>query len=114
MEDIVNQDTKQQKWVTRITQWQQSGKSTKAWCQEKQVVYTTFLGWRGRLQLNPSPLIQSTTPSSSQFIELKERPSINISSGVSVECSGVLIHLSVEFNSSTLKKCLDALCGGTC
>lgn len=108
----MNQKSTRQEWVRRITQWQQSGKSARAWCQENKVTYITFLGWRNRLQLKSSPLPHPTSLSPSQFIELKEKPSI--SSGVSIECSGVLIHLSAEFNDLTLKKCLHALRRGTC
>jgi hypothetical protein len=112
MEDIVNQDPKQQEWSSKIAQWRQSGKSAKAWCQENKVIYTTFLGWRDRLRRTSSSHSHRTNPSSLQFIELKEKPTT--SSGVSIECAGALIHLSAEFNSSTLKKCLEALRGGAC
>lgn len=108
----MNQNKKQQEWVSRITHWQKSGKSARAWCQENKVVYTTFLGWCKRLQVNSNSLINPENPSSSQFIELREKPVT--SSGVSIQYSDVFIHLSEEFNSSTLKKCLDALRGGIC
>lgn len=108
----MNQDANRQEWIARITQWQQSGKSARAWYQENKVVYTTFLGRFKRLQPNSNSPTHPKALSSLQFIELKEKPATV--SGVSIECSGVLIHLSVEFNSPTLKKCLDALRGVIC
>ena len=106
------QDARQKKWMNNIAQWLQSGKSARAWCRENKVVYTTFLGWHHRLKCDSSSTVSLTTDSALPFIELKEKPTT--SSGVSIECSGILIHLASEFSSATLKKCLDVIRGGTC
>ena len=109
----MSRSSEQQNWSNKLAQWEKSGKSAKAWCQENKVIYTTFLGWRNRLRHNSTSPANVETPAASQFIELKEEKQ-TMSSGISIECTGLLIHLSVEFNPSTLKKCLDTLRGTTC
>ena len=98
-------------WVNRIGLWKQSGKSAKAWCRENQVVYTTFIGWRTRLEGNQnvnSPLDSLET----QFVELEDEP--KVSPGILLECCGVMIHLKSEFDAALLQKCLAVLRGAPC
>jgi hypothetical protein len=98
-------------WTNKIEQWKLSGKNVRTWCRENQVVYTTFLGWRNRLDNNPKKI--NRLPSvKSQFIELKDQPKILPS--ISLECDGVIIHLKGEFDSSLLKKCVAVLRGASC
>jgi hypothetical protein len=107
-------------WEIKLQQWLSSGKSAKAWCQENQVVYTTFLGWRNRLKYlssqkaTSSPELHSLSPSFSNthFVELKNQSKIY--PGISLECEGVKIHLSAEFDGASLRKCLDILRGAPC
>ena len=108
-------------WEIKVQEWLSSGESAKAWCQENQVVYSTFLGWHNRFKSDdPRKSIKSlsqtiSSPTSStgtHFIELKDNP--KISPGITLECEGVQIHLTVEFNPATLKKCLDVLRGTLC
>jgi transposase-like protein len=98
-------------WVDQVQRWLQSGKSAKAWCREHKLVYNTFLGWYHRLQADKKSLADPenliTEP---QFIELKEQPPA--SSGIILECAGVLVHVSEGFNPLTLKNCLHVLRGG--
>lgn len=98
-------------WSNKVESWRQSGKSMKAWCRENQVVYTTFLGWCNRLKPNQNV---NSLPSSSktQFVELKE--CLKDTSGISLECKGVVIHLTSEFNAALLKKCLAVLRDTSC
>lgn len=102
----MRQHTKRSEWESRVSEWQKSGKSARVWCEENQIVYVTFLGWRNRLR--PNQNLSDT----SEFIELQEE--LPRSSGISLECSGVLIHLSLDFNTPTLKKCLEVLRGESC
>jgi hypothetical protein len=107
-------------WKIKIQQWLLSGKSAKSWCQENQVVYNTFLGWRDRLKCchnqkaNSSPNQNSlgSTPSKMNFIELKDQP--KSCPGIFLECDGVQIHLSTEFDAAVLRKCLNILRGTAC
>lgn len=102
----MRQNSKRIEWERKVSEWQKSGKSVRAWCQENQINYVTFLGWRNRLQEDQS------LADHSEFVELKEKSSSG--AGISLECSGVFIHLSLDFNTLALKKCLAVLKGETC
>ena len=41
---------KNQLWTDRITSWQQSGLSQRAYCEQHQLVLGTFVYWRSRLK----------------------------------------------------------------
>lgn len=101
----MRQNSKRIEWERKVSEWQKSGKSVRSWCKENQINYVTFLGWRNRLQEDQS------LADHSEFVELKEKPS---GSGIYLECSGIFIHLSLDFNTLTLKKCLEVLKGETC
>ncbi len=106
-------------WKIKIQQWLLSGKSAKSWCQENQVVYTTFLGWHNRLkhhnnQKTNNSLKPNSLPalsSKAHFIELKSPKKYQ---GIYLECEGVQIHLSNEFDAATLRICLDVLRDASC
>jgi hypothetical protein len=106
-------------WEIKVQQWLSSGKSAKAWCQENQVIYTTFLGWRNRLKCKSNRKVNSSNQhslndpfSKSHFIELKDKPKVY--PDISLEYEGVKIYLSAEFDGSALRKCLDVLRGISC
>jgi hypothetical protein len=40
----------QQLWTERIAAWKQSGLTQRAFCDQQQLVYSTFAYWRGRLK----------------------------------------------------------------
>ena len=107
-------------WEGKIQEWRLSDKSAQIWCQENQVVYTTFLGWRSRFERqehtqNGKPSVRKSSAHASNqnhFIELKDKP--KASTGIILECQGVQIHLLAEFDPVVLKKCLDTLRGAVC
>ncbi len=109
----------QRYWEIKVQQWLSSGKSVKVWCEENQVIYTTFLGWRNRLKCNDSDKINSLKQNSlhsssvgAHFTELKDKP--KVCSGITLECEGVQIHLLAEFDPAILRKCLNVLRGVSC
>ena len=104
-------------WKAKVQEWISSGKSAKAWCQENKVVYTTFLGWRDRLKFrNTQAAVKKNAldnhSSKAHFIELKNQQKNY--PDILLECEGVKIHLSPEFDAASLKKCLNVLRGLTC
>jgi hypothetical protein len=105
-----NRNSNNREWAEKIEKWKLSGKSAQAWCRENQVIYTTFMGWRKRLEINKSSKI--IRKSSAQFIELKDQPKAQPE--ISLEYNGVIIHLKGEFDSSLMKKCLAVLRGIPC
>jgi hypothetical protein len=101
-------------WQQKILEWQASGKKGLAWCQENQIPYTTFLGWKQRFE-NSHKRLQSNVQSSKAFIELKDQPLSNsrICSGVTLECNGIKICLQTGFNPVVLKQCIACLGGAS-
>jgi hypothetical protein len=100
-------DGKRKEWSEKIGQWRQSGKSAQAWCRERQINYTLFITWRKRLELGSKNF--QDQPVQTPFIELKEE--IKDISGVYIECAGVRIYVSQDFDAIVLKKCLSVLQG---
>lgn len=99
--------SKTEKWTKIFDQWRQSGKSARAYCIENKIVYTTFLGWRKSLEPYQPCLTQlPNTPEKPHFIEIKEN---EIVSGLYLDYKNVLIHLSPEFDSGVLRRCLYVL-----
>lgn len=43
-------ENKQQLWSDHITAWKDSGLSQKQYCDQHQLIYSTFVYWRGRLK----------------------------------------------------------------
>lgn len=99
-------------WANLIEQWQQSGMKAQTWCRENQVVYTTFLGWRNRLKINPQSRGICQPPVKAQFIELKDESKVKPE--ISLEYDGILIHLKADFDPTLLRKCLGVLRGAPC
>ena len=101
-------------WSSKIDQWRQSGKSAKAWCLENQVVYTTFVGWRNRLKAKENQIHPDDNNSLSQsrlFVELTDQKKKSI---ITLECNGVQILISEDFDANLLRKCLDLLRDMSC
>jgi hypothetical protein len=98
-------------WKAVVDRWRMSGLNARLWCRQNRIIYTTFLGWRNRLQKNDHPQESQTLPRSS-FIEISE--TAPDSSGVIMEFQGIQIHLSRGFDSSVLQSCLKTLKEGIC
>ncbi len=105
---------RRKEWSDRVEQWIQSGKSAQAWCRENQVVYTTFMVWRKRLELDLKNFQDQPVQKITQtpFIELKDKAEENL--GIFLECAGIKIHLSKNFDADLLKKCISVLRGVSC
>jgi hypothetical protein len=99
-------------WANKIESWKQSGKSAQAWCQENQIVYSTFLGWCRRFHISFPIKKNPKSREPENFIELKER--ITVGSEISLEYSGLIMHLKGEFDFALLEKCIALLRGIAC
>lgn len=107
-----NRNSIRREWAEKIEQWKLSRKSAQAWCRENQVIYTTFMGWRKRLEISKSSKIVRKPSLKTQFVELKDLPKAQPE--ISLEYNGVIIHLKGEFDPSLMKKCLAVLRGLPC
>ena len=83
-----------QEWSAKITAWQQSGMTLAGWCREQTENYHRFLYWRKRL----------AAPDPGRFLELTA-PAVPIS----LECNGVLVHISKGFDPGLLADILSVL-----
>src|SRR5262249_48652677 len=97
-------------WKEKVVEWETRNKSTKAWCQENKIPYTTLCGWRDRLK----KIHKNNTSDEMKegFIELQEQTPSD--SGIVLEFNGAKIHLKSSFDAIVLKQCLDCLRGATC
>jgi len=85
-----------QEWSAKITAWQHSGMTLAGWCRENSENYHRFLYWRKRL----------TVPDPGRFLEL----TVPVAP-ISLECNGVLIHISKGFDCGLLADLLSVLKG---
>lgn len=97
-------------WKEKVREWESSNKSTKEWCRENQIPYTTLLGWRARLKKSDHK--KASIKLVTDFIELKDKPSSD--PGIILEYHGVKIQLKREFDKAVLKECLECLRGSLC
>ena len=90
---------KRQEWEEKIHQQKESGQSIVRWCEQNNISYHTFNYWRERLgYMQP---LKATS-----FKELTDTSS---DSGICIEKKGLRIHVSKNFDLSTLSQCLKAL-----
>lgn len=88
------QATSTQELSAKIAAWQSSGMSLAAWCRENAESYYRFLYWRKRLSpLAPGKFLELTPPAAP----------------ISLECSGVLVHVSKGFDPGLLADILSVL-----
>jgi hypothetical protein len=97
-------------WKEKVKEWESSNKSTKAWCQENKIPYTTLCGWRNRLKKSNHNKVSNK--STGNFIELKDQISLN--PGIILEYQGVKIQLNRDFDKIVLQECLHCLRGALC
>jgi len=83
-----------QEWLSKITAWQQSGMTLAGWCREHSENYHRFLYWRKRL----------AAPDPGRFLELTAP-----AAPISLECNGVLVHISKGFDAGLLADILSVL-----
>lgn len=97
-------------WKERIQQWKASSKTIAEWCRENNFVYSQCIYWKTRF-LGPENKKKSHLPLEG-FFELKdENPS---DSEIIIEADGIRIHLSTNFDPSTLLRCLKLLSEKAC
>lgn len=98
---------KRQEWTNKLEQWSSSGLSARAWCLENNVPYHQFLYWTSIFK-ETSEKAHATY----SFIELEETS--NLSSGITLECNGILVNITPDFDSAVLSRCLQVLRGYKC
>jgi hypothetical protein len=76
-----------QEWSAKIAAWRRSGMSIAAWCRENSESYYRFLYWRKRVAApDPGSFLELTLPAAP----------------ISLECNGVLVHVSKGFDPGLL------------
>jgi len=85
-----------QEWSDKITAWRRSGMTLAGWCRENSENYHRVLYWRKRLAVpDPGCFLEITVPAAP----------------ITLECNGVLIHVSNGFDSGLLADLLSVLKG---
>lgn len=93
------------KWQENLAQWQASGKSAAMWCKEQEISFNNFCYWKNKLKKSSN----NSEFNKNDFVEISDKP--QDSSGIIIECQGVNIHLSKNFDPKTLMSCLYTLRG---
>jgi hypothetical protein len=102
MASPLSEELKQQ-WKDDILKQRGSGLSIVSWCRRHEIAPHVFHYWQKKL-FAKDPI---DTPA---FTEIATKTNLNISDvGFILECQGVNIYLSNNFQSSALKKCLEVL-----
>ena len=95
---------KKREWKEKILDQQKSNQSILQWCRKNQVPYHSFLYWKNRL-------FSDLSFSRASFKELSSETK---ESGIAIQCKGMQILLSKNFDPITLKQSLrilkEALC----
>ena len=81
-------------WSVKIAAWQRSGMTIAAWCRDNSESYHRFLYWRKRL----------AAPDQGRFLELTPP-----AAPISLECNGILVHVSKGFDPGLLGDILSVL-----
>ena len=93
-----------QKWKEHILKQRESSLSEASWCRQNNIDVHMFRYWRDKFFPKP-PFARSA------FKEISGIPK-NVSAhttGVSLECQGIYIHIDKQFDLLTLKQCLKML-----
>jgi hypothetical protein len=92
-----------EEWKIKINQWKASKKRITTWCKEQSIPEHRFYYWQRRLKkTSQRPLADNS--SFVQLVDSQER-----TSGVELKIQKFSINLSKEFDSVTLKRCLQLL-----
>jgi len=84
-------------WHDKIAAWQHSGLSMAAWCRCAGESYDRFVYWRNRLQTSaPQPV--------GKFL-----PVTGATSALTLECRGVSVYVTTDFDRSLLREILALL-----
>lgn len=89
---------KRQEWKENILKQRESGLSINFWCLENNIASHTFYYWKNKL-------FPKTDLTRSCFTELTDENG----TGITIEFQAFCIHLDRQFDSSTLKRCLEVL-----
>lgn len=84
-----------QEWSAKIAAWRHSGLNLAAWCRENSENYHRVLYWRKRL---------AAAPEAGKFLELTIP-----AAPISLECNGVLIHVSRGYDRGLLSDIVSVL-----
>ena len=84
-------------WTEKLAAWRESGLSIAAWCRENNEGYHRFLYWHKRLE-PPKP------NKAGRFVELNFT-----SPPICLECNGIYVHVSPEFDANLLADILALL-----
>lgn len=89
-------------WEKRILSWKASGKTVTAWCQEHDVYRAAFYHWKKQFS--------EEVLSSDSFVEIEEEQIKEEKRvGIEIEYKGLRVHLSKNFDSKTLLRCIEIL-----
>jgi len=97
-------------WQERIHQWQLTGMPLTKWSRENNFKYSKCLYWKLRLLGSGTAEKSKYVPNG--FVEIEEDK--NAESGIFIEKGKMRIHLSKDFDQTTLLRCLSILEGGAC
>ena len=89
-----------QQWIDRIESWRASGSSISIarWCRENEIDYNKFLYWKERFCRQNKKNSHSPVAA---FVELPEDKTHY--TGIALECQGLRIHLSKQFDRTALQ-----------
>jgi len=90
-------------WKIKLEQWKISGLSGAAWCRKNHIKYPVFLYWCRKTE---SFINKESSPT---FVELTSPT--EQTSGIDVECHGIILHLSKDFDGLAFQRCIQLLKG---
>jgi transposase-like protein len=110
---------KEQFWRQAIEEWQQSGLSVTAFCQQRQLQVQAFFRWRKLLAVRDQPAVsaEATTTASALFVPVHLRPPAPAGAEQSFEvvlASGLLVRVQPGFDPASLRLLLAVLEGTSC
>ena len=95
---------KQTLWSKRIADWQSSGLSQGAFCEQRGLTYTTFVYWRGRLK--NLEVRDDTTPVNFFPVRLKQDSQHSLTLKINGRHS---IEIDTNFDSDLLTRVIQAV-----